>query len=118
MRTVCGKTSPVKCASCSTVLLELSVVIVVNRAEKANSALLDEKPSCYDTAMAITKSKLERLIKGAMGEVKADLIVTNGKVVNVYSGEILEGIDIAVLDNRICYVGPHAQHARGDHTEI
>src|ERR687895_1198148 len=68
--------------------------------------------------MAITKSKLERLIKGAMGEVKADLIVTNGKVVNVYSGEILEGIDIAVLDNRICYVGPHAQHARGDHTEI
>jgi adenine deaminase len=30
----------------------------------------------------------------AMGEVEADLIVTNGKVVNVYSGEILEGIEM------------------------
>jgi adenine deaminase len=60
------------------------------------------------------KSELERLIKGAMGEIEADLIVTNGKVVNVYSGEILEGLEIAALDGRICYVGPSAKHARGD----
>jgi len=53
-----------------------------------------------------------------MGELKADLIITGGKVVNVYSGEILDGMEIAVIDRRICYVGPSAQHTRGDTTEI
>ena len=65
-----------------------------------------------------TKSELRRLIQGAMGEVKADLIVTGGKLVNVYSGEILDGMEIAVLDGRICYVGPSAAHARGEATKI
>ncbi len=64
------------------------------------------------------KPELQRLIKGALGEIDADLIVTNGKVINVYSGEILEGCEIAVLDGRICYVGPSAQHARGVGTVI
>ncbi len=65
-----------------------------------------------------TKSELRRLIQGAMGEVKADLIVTGGKLVNVYSGEILDGMQIAVLDGRICYVGPSAAYARGEATKI
>jgi adenine deaminase len=68
--------------------------------------------------MARTKAELERLIKGALGEAKADLIVTGGKVLNVYSGEILEGIEIAVLDGRICYIGSNARHTCGDQTEI
>ena len=66
--------------------------------------------------MSRTKIQLERLIRGAMGEVKADLIITGGKLVNVYSGEILDGMEIAVLDGRICYVGPSARHTRGDGT--
>ncbi len=53
-----------------------------------------------------------------MGEIKADLIVKGGKLINVYSGEILEGWEIAVLDGRICYVGPSGAHARGEKTEI
>jgi adenine deaminase len=64
------------------------------------------------------KSELRRLIQGAMGEVKADLIVTGGKLINVYSGEILDGMEIAVLDGRICYVGPSAAYARGEATKI
>jgi adenine deaminase len=64
------------------------------------------------------KSELRRLIQGAMGEVKADLIVTGGKLINVYSGEILDGMEIAVLDEKICYVGPSAAHARGEATQI
>lgn len=67
--------------------------------------------------MARTKAEIQRLIKGALGEIKADLIVTGGKLINVYSGEILDGMEIAVLDGRICYVGPSAAHARGDSTE-
>jgi adenine deaminase len=65
-----------------------------------------------------TKRELRRLVQGAMGEVKSDLIVTGGKLINVYSGEILDGMEIAVLDGRICYVGPDAAHARGEATKI
>jgi adenine deaminase len=57
-------------------------------------------------------------MRGALGEIKADLIVTGGKLVNVYSGEILDGMEIAVLDGRICHVGSSAAHARGEKTEI
>ena len=53
-----------------------------------------------------------------MGEIKADLIITGGKLINVYSGEIMDGQEIAVLDGRICYVGPSARHARGESTEM
>ncbi|HEX9143611.1 MAG TPA: adenine deaminase C-terminal domain-containing protein [Candidatus Binatia bacterium] len=61
---------------------------------------------------------LKRLVRGAMGDLKADLLVTNGKLINVYSGEIIEGMEIAVIDGRICYVGPSAAHTRGEQTEI
>ena len=69
-------------------------------------------------AMIRPKRDMARLIRGAMGEIEADLIISGGKLVNVYSGEILEGQEIAVLDGRICYVGPSAKHARGESTEL
>src|SRR6266536_2190664 len=68
--------------------------------------------------MIRTKRELQRLVQGALGEVKADVIVTGGKLINVYSGEILDGMKIAVLDGRICYVGPSAAQARGEATKI
>jgi adenine deaminase len=68
--------------------------------------------------MARTKTELQRQIRGAIGELKAELIITGRKVVNVYSGEILDGMEIAVLDGRICYVGPSAAHTRGDATHV
>jgi adenine deaminase len=68
--------------------------------------------------MARTKTELQRQIRGAIGELKAELIITGGKLVNVYSGEILDGMEIAVLDGRICYVGPSAAHTRGDATHV
>jgi adenine deaminase len=68
--------------------------------------------------MPVSKKQIRRWMSGALGEIKADLIVTGGKLVNVYSGEILDGMEIAVLDGRICHVGPSAAHARGEKTEI
>jgi len=68
--------------------------------------------------MARSKQELTRLIRGAMGEIKADLIISGGKLVNVYSGEMLDGMEIAAIDGRICYVGPSAKHTRGKSTEI
>jgi adenine deaminase len=68
--------------------------------------------------MTRSKQSLERLIRGAMGEIKADLVITGGKFINVYSGEILDGVEVAVLDGRVCYVGPSARHTTGSATEI
>lgn len=65
-----------------------------------------------------SKEDLARLARAALGEVKADLIVRNAKVVNVYSGEILEPCEVAVSRGRICHVGESAAHAVGPETEI
>jgi adenine deaminase len=69
-------------------------------------------------SMMRTKMELRRLIQAAMGKLKSDLIVTGGKLINVYSGEILDGMEIGVLDGRICYVGPSAAHGHGAATQI
>lgn len=45
----------------------------------------------------IDKEKLRKLIDIAAGRVPADLVIKNCKVVNVFSGKIVEG-DIAVSD--------------------
>src|SRR5262249_10146508 len=68
--------------------------------------------------MPLSATEIQRLMRGALGEIKADLIVTGGKLVNVYSGEVLDGMEIAVLDGRVVHVGPSAAHARGDDTGI
>jgi len=65
-----------------------------------------------------TKEELLRLIRAAQGEIKADLIITNANLINVYSGEIIDKMEIGVIDGRICYVGAKASHAQGPHTEI
>jgi adenine deaminase len=46
------------------------------------------------------------------------MVIRNGRWVNVHSGEIIPNTDIAVHDSRIAYVGPSAEHAVGDRTEI
>jgi adenine deaminase len=46
------------------------------------------------------------LIQVALGQRKADIYIQNGRLVNVYSGEILERHNIAVCGQRIAHVGP------------
>ncbi len=51
----------------------------------------------------------------ALGRRPAELYVRDGRLVNVYSGEILEGQDVAISQKRIAYVGPaSAQVKPGD----
>jgi len=59
-----------------------------------------------------------RLIDVAMGRSPADMVIRNGQWVNVYSGEIIGGTDIAIADGRFAFVGPNAEHAIGDETEL
>ncbi len=58
------------------------------------------------------------LVDVAMGRIPADLVIRNGRWVCVQSGEILPGTDIAILGERIAYVGPDASHCIGPQTEV
>ena len=58
------------------------------------------------------------LVDVAMGRRHADIVVRNGRWVNVYSGEIVPDIDIAIAAGRFAYVGPDASHTIGEGTRI
>lgn len=59
-----------------------------------------------------------RLVDVAMGRVPAELVVRNGKWVNVHSGEIIPATDIAIVEGRFAYCGPDASHCIGEGTEV
>jgi adenine deaminase len=58
------------------------------------------------------------LVDVAMGRKPADLVVRNGRWVNVHSGEIIPGTDIAIVAGRFAYCGPDASHAIGEKTKV
>ena len=59
-----------------------------------------------------------QLVDVAMGRTPADLIITNGQWVNVQSGEIISNTDIAIIDERIAFIGDDASHTKGDNTTV
>ena len=59
-----------------------------------------------------------RLIAVAMGRDAADTVIRNGRWVNVHSGEIIAGTDIAIASGRFAYVGPSAAHCIGKATKV
>ena len=54
----------------------------------------------------------------ALGDRKADLVVTGGRLLNVYTGELLDSVSVSVKGPWIAYVGPDADHTIGPHTEV
>ena len=58
------------------------------------------------------------LVAVAAGRAPADLVIRNGKLVNVQSREILDGWEVAVCHGRFAYVGPDASHCVGETTKI
>jgi adenine deaminase len=63
-------------------------------------------------------SSISILNKVAMGDSKADLILQNCSLVSVYTNEILSKIQIAIVNERIAYVGPDASHSLGPKTVV
>ena len=59
-----------------------------------------------------------RLIDVAMGRAPADTVIHNGRWVNVHSGEIIPGTDVAIAAGRFAYVGLDAAHTIGPATKI
>lgn len=54
----------------------------------------------------------------AMGDKKADLILKNCNLMSVYTREIIPQIQIAIIKDRIAYVGPDATHTVGPKTIV
>jgi adenine deaminase len=58
------------------------------------------------------------LMNVALGHDKADLAVVNARVVNVYTGELLDNHAVSIKDKWIAYVGENPEDTIGPHTEI
>lgn len=59
-----------------------------------------------------------QLVNVAMGRSPADLVVKNGRWVNVHSGEIIAHTDVAIVHGRFAYCGPDASRCIGPNTEV
>ncbi len=66
----------------------------------------------------LSPEKIQGLLDVALGKGEADLVVSNGDLVNVYTGEIQPKHTIAVKHNRIAYVGKDPTHAVGPATKV
>ena len=54
----------------------------------------------------------------ALGHEPADMVITDGLLMDVYTGRILPGRSVAIRDRWIAYVGPDAGHTIGEKTEV
>ena len=59
-----------------------------------------------------------QLVAVATGRAPADMLITNGRWVNVHSGEIIAGTDIAIAAGRFAAIGPDLGYARGPDTLV
>jgi adenine deaminase len=59
-----------------------------------------------------------RLTDVAMGRTPADMVIRGGRWVCVQSGEIIDGIDVAISGERIAFVGESSQHCIGPDTQV
>lgn len=59
----------------------------------------------------------QTLVNVAAGVEKAELVITNAKLVNVCTREILDNVDVAVAKGRIAMVGD-CKHCIGDNTKV
>jgi adenine deaminase len=58
------------------------------------------------------------LVDVAMGRTTATLVIKNGKWVCVQTGEIVPNTDIAIVKDRIAFVGDNADHTIGENTQV
>jgi adenine deaminase len=59
-----------------------------------------------------------RLVDVAAGRAAADMVLTSGRWVNVYSGEIIPETTVAIAEGRFAYAGPPSPELIGSGTEV
>lgn len=67
---------------------------------------------------SVKQKDSRNLVDVAMGRRSASLVIKNGKWVCVQTGEIIEKTDIAIIDDRIAFVGENAYHCIGSETTV
>ena len=70
------------------------------------------------TSFIPTEDETRRLTAVALGRAHADLAVVNARMLNVYTGEILDGSQIAISEKWIAYVGRDASASIGPQTQV
>ncbi len=68
--------------------------------------------------MSELASMISALNAVAMGDKKADIILKNCSLVNVYTNELVPKTQVAIKKDRIAYVGQDASHAADEKTAI
>lgn len=64
-----------------------------------------------------TKVSREELVSVALGTLAADLVIKNGQLIDVFSGEI-RSADVAIKGERIAFVGDAGHHTVGENTTV
>ena len=59
-----------------------------------------------------------RIADTALGHEPADMVITDGLLMDVYTGRLLPGRSVAIKDEWVAYVGPDAGHTIGEKTEV
>jgi len=62
--------------------------------------------------------KTKSLINVASGIEPADLVITGGRIFNVFTGELLDGYAVAVKHGRIAYMGADPENGIGPDTTV
>ena len=61
---------------------------------------------------------LRNLVLTALGKLKADSVLKNASLVNVYTSEVIEGVSVAIKSGRVAYVGKNVDHLIGSSTKV
>jgi len=64
------------------------------------------------------KRDLRKLADAALGKQSADLVVKNGVLMDVYTGRMVPGRSVSMVDEWIAYVGPDAEYTIGPETKV
>ncbi|MCJ7708464.1 MAG: hypothetical protein MUO38_12710, partial [Anaerolineales bacterium] len=76
------------------------------------------KPAGYTHVRRSLHEVTLDLVATAMGREPADLVIREGRLVNVNIGRIQENVDIAVRHGLIAFVGDASHIPVGDHTKV
>ncbi len=68
--------------------------------------------------LEFTSDLMKRLARVALGREPGEIILNNGSLVNVYTGEVLEGQQVVIAGGRIAYAGPPGDFQAGPGTEV
>ncbi len=68
--------------------------------------------------MSLQVEQIKELVRVSQGDIPADLILLNGHLLDVYTGEILKGFSVAIKGKRIACIGNDISYTIGPDTEV